>query len=261
MRKKGAEIVPSDRKKTFPTWLIWLGAVLVALLIGVLTFAALSPESGILPYRMQAWINNVAGDPKVMQPQADENGGPWVAKRPQRADPEAQEADATDPGAALEPIQAAADNADKAIAAFAASGNDEALRRKAEAAIAAIREIPVHLHDEAAESATIDMRNDMATTRQHALDMAKRTARATHVVTGTAADAEAPYLVVRAAADAQSRDVGHANDGDSLHLYLDTGSGWSRVEVLTGGAAGANGYVRSKFIKASGSAAKSPREP
>ena len=230
------------------------GCLLGAGLLGLVVYAALVPDTGLLPYRLQAWLDNVAGEAKVMRPQADPEPAPWVGTQaapevaaPEMAAPAAEGAEA-EAEAALLPVEAAAAVADAAIARYRASRDDPKLARAAEEAIAALRHVAVVARDDAARAAVLEVRDEKANVREHALIDARREARATHEVAGVAADTAAPWLVLRAAAQSEARDLGHLQDGDRLHQFLRTADGWARVEVLSGLFIGQNGYVKARFL-------------
>lgn len=245
-----------------PRWLLIIGTLLAAVLAGVVSYAALNPEAGILPYRLQAWLDNAVGDGKVIQPQADPHGVRWAGSRqaePEaaaeeddsaapRTDDEAPPTGAGDSGDPLAHVRAAGVTASEAITAFAAHPEDPTLARQAQSAVDTIRSIQVSLRGEASQAAAVEVRDELARARQKDLDAAKMQARVTHEVVGTSGQSEA-WLVVRAAADAGSRDLAHLTDGDQVHVFLQTGSGWSRVEVLSGPHAGTNGYAKDKFLR------------
>ncbi len=250
---------PETRR--LPTWLLYtlIGVGGVAALGGValFTYTALTPDSEVLPYRWRAWIENVTGDGKVMKPQAESEPAPWVAAKPGKRADDAPPADGSAATAALAPIEAAAEVADKAIAKYRDSHDDPQLAMAAQQAIDAIRRIPVAIPSDAAtQAAVLEVRDEKATARQHTLEDARRVSRATHEVAGVSADPESPYLVLRAAAHPQARDLAHLNDGDRVHVFLTTGEGWSRLEVLTGPATGQNGYAKAKYLHATAGAAK-----
>ncbi len=243
----------SPNNRRLPTWLLYAGAgslaLIAVLVVGAFSYTALAPDSDVLPYRWRAWLENLTGDGKVMQPQPDREKLPWVAPKPTRPD-DAPPADGSEATAALAPIEQAADAADKAVTAYRDSHDDPKLASAAQAAIDAIRRIPVNVKDDAAtQAAVVELRDEKAVARQHALEDARRVARATHEVSGARDDPESPYLVLRAAAHPQARDLAHLNDGDRVHVFLATGTGWSRVEVLTGPATGQNGYAKDKLLK------------
>lgn len=220
--------------------------LLALLLVGLFTWTALTDDSDVLPYRWRAWVQNITGEGKVIKPQADDTPPPWVA-----AKAETPPADGSEATAALTPVEDAAAAADKAISAYRDSRDDQKLAIAAQQAIDAIRRVPVHVKGDAATQAAVaEVRDEKANARQHALEDARRVSRATHEVSGTRGDAGTPYLVLRAAAHPQARDVAHLNDGDRLHVFLATGSGWARVEVLTGPGTGQNGYVKDKHLRA-----------
>jgi hypothetical protein len=236
-----------------PRWLFYTlvsaGGLFAITLIAVLTFGGLNDGQSVVPYRWREWFDNVTGDGKVIKPQADDAPPPWVAAKPEPAH-DAPEKDGAEAAAVLAPIETAAVAADKAIAAYRDSRDDAKLAMAAQQAIDAMRRIPVNVKDDAAtQAAVLEMRDEKATVRQHALEDARRVSRATHEVAGARADAETPYLVLRAAAHPSARDLGHLNDGDRVHVFLATGTGWARVEVLTGPATGQNGYTKDKYLQ------------
>lgn len=247
-------MAPSDNRagdssnRVLPTWILYplvgLLVLLALLIVGVFTYAALTPDSDVLPYRWRAWWENVTGDGKVFHPQAEE-------ATPHHASPPRPTPAPGQGPAALAPVEAADKAADEAVAAYRASNDDPKLVRKAQDAIEALRRQQVSVPgDQAMQSAIEDLRDEKVAARQKALEDARRVARATHEVTGTRESGESPYLVLRAAAHPQARDVAHLNDGDRVHQFLNTGGGWARVEVLTGPATGQNGYVRDKYLHA-----------
>ncbi len=249
---------PDSQPSRLPSGLLYLGVivggVIAVAIVGLFAYSAVTPDSELLPYRWRAWLESVTGDGKVVRPQADRDPAPWVAPKPVPAD-DAPPADGAEATAALAPIEAAGLAADKAIAAYRESRDDPKLALAAQQAIDAIRRISVNVRDdEATRVAVTEVRDEKAAARQHALEDARRVSRATHEVFGVKHDVESPFLVLRAAAHPQARDVAHLNDGDRLHEFLRTGSGWSRVEVLTGPATGQNGYVHDKFLRAVGHA-------
>ena len=248
--------MPPDpqQNRRLPPWLLYVGigglSVIAAGIVGLFAYTSFTPDSEVLPYRWRAWLESVTGDGKVMKPQADSDPAPWVAPKPGRS-ADAPPADGSEATAALAPIEAAADAADKAIAAYGNSRDDPKLAMAAQQAIDAIRRIPVNVRDDAATQASVvELRDEKANARQHALEDARRVSRATHEVTGVHADPESPYLVLRAAAHPQARDLAHLNDGDRVHVFLTTGEGWSRLEVLTGPASGQNGYAKARYLQA-----------
>ena len=242
----------SGTRRRLPSWLLYgtvaASGLLAFFVVGALAFTTLAPESDVLPDRWRAWLDHVASEGEIVQPPADP-APPWVATKPEHP-PHGPPADGTEATAALLPIEAAVDAADKAIAAYRESRGDLKLAMAAQEAVDAIRRIAVNVHDDAAtQAAVVEVRDEKATKRQHVLEDARRMARTTHEVTGTRNDPESPYLVLRAAAHPLARDLGHLDDGDRVHVFLATDSGWARVEVLAGPGTGQVGYVRSKSLK------------
>jgi hypothetical protein len=82
--------------------------------------------------------------------------------------------------------------------------------------------------------------------RVQALQSAKKLAKATHIVVGTAGTA---LLELRKAADAHAESVTGLDDGTLVQVHLDTGKGWSRLDVLSGAAAGKGGYLQNGALK------------
>ena len=246
-----------EESRRMPSWLLYslagaLGLVAIAG-IAVFTYTALTDDSDVLPYRWRAWIENLTGDGKVVKPQADSEPAPWGGAKHEAA-ADAPPADGAEAAAALAPIETAAVSADAAIAAYRDSRDDQKLAIVAQQAIDAIRRIPVNVKDDAAtQTAVLELRDEKAAARQHALEDARRVSRATHEVTAThtrGPSRDSPlYLPIYAAANEAARKLGQLQDGDRVHTYLTTGSGWSRIEVLTGAATGQNGYVLAKFLR------------
>ncbi len=156
----------------------------------------------------------------------------------------------------VSPIKAAVAAADKAIAAYADSADDQVLYMAANKAVEGIKAAPVKGETAALRQAATELRAEMTVTKHKELEEARKLARATDKIQGATKNPDEPYIVLRSAANNGSDDVAHLEDDILVHHFLDTGNGWSRIEVINGDAAGKNGYIRAKNLASLGKKAK-----
>jgi len=156
----------------------------------------------------------------------------------------------------VSPIKSAVAAADKAIAAYADSADDQVLYMAANKAVEGIKAAPVKGETAALRQAATELRAEMTVTKHKELEEARKLARATDKIQGAAKNPAEPYIVLRAAANNGSDDVAHLEDDIMVHHFLDTGNGWSRIEVINGDSAGKNGYIRAKNLASLGKKAK-----
>lgn len=210
-----APVPGTPRRESSLPWLgLGVGAVVVALLVGAGAWLALRVEAGLQPERTKARL--------AEQPEQEEVAPePAAAAEPEAvAEPEAEvEAEvAAEPEAVAEP-EAAAEP--EAVADPRAVANSD----------------PVAEREPEAEKPDVEAKRATA----------PRLRPATHEVSGTAADREAPYLALRDAPDSQSRMVAEMPDGTGLRVVGRRGR-WLRVEIVDGPLAGHVGWAHRKWV-------------
>jgi hypothetical protein len=227
-------------------WLLWGGTATVM---------------SWLPDGVVKAVGEKAGEGKVIERQKDPEGAPWEMKAYKthagKDDPEAEEAqeaaaptatgksdDAVKAEATLAPIKAAAEAADQALDALAADPKDQKAYLTAVHAIETLKSAQVLGGNAALRQAAVERRGELVAEKQASLDALQTKGRTTHVVKSA--------TTLHKAADDGSEALGALAEGTQVHVFLDTGSGWSRVEALTGEAIGKNGYVPSKALSRSG---------
>lgn len=260
---------------SLPLWLRIVLGVIAALVLGVIGLWLLTGGwrriSALLPPSVVRAIGATPGE-KVVPQTADPEGAPWDKKHPGRsddddeapapkrakADPQdeapapAEEGDAAseqeEADAALAPIRARAAAADAAIDKVRAAPTDQQAFLDATKAVDALAVAVVHAKTDALRTSALEYRSEITGEKREALDEARRLGRATHSVVGTAADPDSPYLVLREAANPTAAEGGRLQDGDLVKVQIDLGTGWMRVEALTGAATGKSGYARSRYL-------------
>lgn len=260
---------PPPKSSAMPPWLVLTALALAGLLavaLGLwLLWGGTATVMSWLPTSLVRSVSEKAGDPKVVEQQPDPEGAPWKSKAyvnqdrvdgdkaddPDKDLPAEGTADKADPQhdaavaqAALAPITEAAAAVDRAIEAWQKKPGDQALLLVAEKAIESLRTTSVHAGTAALRQAALEQRGELVNQKRKALEDAQRQIRASHRITAKSGAAS-----MRQAADDKSEEVAQLPDDTSVHLFLDTGHGWSRIEVLTGEAAGKNGYVRNRNLE------------
>ena len=152
--------------------------------------------------------------------------------------------DAVKAEAVLAPIKANAAAADDAIAALSDKPQDQARVVAAEKAIDTLRTTPIPPATPALKQAALEQRTELVNGKKAALAQAQQMARATHLVQA----GKAGTISLRSAANDKSDEVASMEDGTRVHEFLDD-HGWARVEVISGGATGKNGYVHVKYLQ------------
>ena len=256
-------------------WLRIVIATIAALVLGAIGLWLLTGGwrriTAMLPPSVVQAIGATPGE-KVVPQTADPDGAPWEKKHPGRADDDEDEASApkhakADPqdeappaaeqdaateaeqaDAALAPIRTRAAAADAAIDKVRAAPTDQRAFLDATKAVDALAVAVVHAKTDALRTSALEYRTEIAGEKRKALDEARRIGRATHSVVGTAADPNAPYLALREAANPTAAQGGRLQDGDLVKVQIDLGTGWMRVEALTGAATGKSGYARSRYL-------------
>lgn len=258
---------PPPQSSGMPQWaviaLLALGGVAVVAIGLWLLWGGTAVVMSWLPTSVVRSVSEKAGDPKVVETQPDPEGAPWKTKayiNQDRADDKAEDQDtelagqgtteAADPQrdaaqaqAALAPITAAADAVDLAIAAWQNKPGDQALLLVTEKAIETLRTMQVRAGTSALRQAVQEQRSELVNQKRKALADAQRQTRASHRIKVTGGMA-----AMRRAANDESDEVAQVPDETPVHVFLDNGHGWSRIEVLTGDVAGKNGYVRSRDL-------------
>lgn len=192
---------------------------------------------------------------KAMWPRKATKGTRPKAEPKQVAEPKkVDEAEAA--ADTVSPIKSAVAAADKAIAAYADSADDQVLYMAANKAVEGIKAAPVKGETAALRQAATELRAEMTVSKHKELEEARKLARATDKIQGATKNPDEPYIVLRSAANNGSDDVAHLEDDILVHHFLDTGNGWSRIEVINGDSAGKNGYIRAKNLASLGKKAK-----
>jgi hypothetical protein len=245
-----------------------VGGVLVLLVVGVwlVRFGGWTLVKRALPPEWTSGWNDEPDGVRVMMPKADPNGAPWKQKayddeaderaddradrkgrgkndRPRDRDDRADDA-SSDEGAGagvVASLDAAAAKADEAIAQVAVKRGEQAAVVAAEQAIDDLQHLAIPKAEASVMQAAKERRSELATEKKAALEQAKRQARATHAATKT--------VGLYKSGDDDSEQVAQLAAGALVHLFLDTGKGWARVEALDGDAAGQSGYVRAKALR------------
>lgn len=253
-----------------------VGGVLVLLVVGVwlVRFGGWTLVKRALPPEWTSGWNDEPGGVRVMMPKPDPNGAPWKqkayddeaddrertgdrkAKRDHRGEGEDDDGaanggageegggagDGGRGGAAVaQTLDAAAARADKAIAQVAELRGEQAAVVAAEQAIDDLQHLAIPKAEASVMQAAKERRSELATEKKAALEQAKRQARATHAATKT--------VGLYKSGDDDSEQVAQLAAGALVHLFLDTGKGWARVEALDGDAVGQSGYVRTKALR------------
>lgn len=257
---------PEAEKKSLPPWMVLggfgVGGLVLAALALWLLWGGTATVMSWLPSGVAKSLGEKSGETKVIARKVDPEGAAWDLKAHRTGAPQAEPAaeagepgpDAEDDGkpgepnpedaeraaAALAPINAAATLADEALAAYAAKPGDQGLRLAAEHAIETLKVTSVPKTTSALRQAALEQRSVLVVQKRKVMEDTQVQARATHKLNGAAS--------LRKAA-AEDADEVAALPGDTLlHLFLDTGTGWARVEALNGEAAGRNGYVKSRAL-------------
>ena len=264
---------PEPEKKSLPSWMVLggfgAGGLVLAALALWLLWGGTATVMSWLPSGVAKSLGEKAGETKVIQRTKDPEGAAWELKAYKTREPKAEPGVvAEDPGedaalaaagtkdeaapsepnpeeveraeAALAPIRAAAAMADEALAAYAAKPADQGLRLAAEHSIETLKVTTVPKTTSALRQAALEQRSVLVQQKRKVMEATQVGARATHKLNGATS--------LREAAADDAEEVA-ALPGDALlHVFLDTGSGWSRVEALNGEAAGRNGYVKSRSL-------------
>lgn len=255
--------------KPMPLWYKVAGlvggvVVLAVVAVWLLRFGGWTLVKRALPPEWTSGWNDEPDGVRVMMPKPDPNGAPWKQKayddesgddhtddragrKPKRDDDDDRTADDDGDGGkdAAEPaataLDAAAAKADAAIAQVTATHGDQAAVLAAEQTINELQHLSIAKADASVMQAAKERRSELATEKKAALEQAKRQARATHAATKT--------VGLYKSGDDDSEQVAQLPAGALVHLFLDTGKGWARVEALDGEAAGQSGYVRTKALR------------
>lgn len=205
-----APMPAGPRRESSLPWLgLGIGVVVVALLVGVGAWLALRVEAGLEPEHQLAHKTESAADPEsVAEPEP-------VAEAEAVAEPEA-----------------VAES--EVVAESEAAAESEAV---AKPEVVAESEAAAEPEPEAAAVPEPEV----------AKSNAPKLRPATHEVSGTAADRDAPYLALRDAPDSQSRMVAEMPDGTGLRVVGRRGR-WLRVEIVDGPLAGHVGWAHRKWI-------------
>jgi len=260
-----------------PLWLritaIALGVILAGVIGLWLLMGGWKRLARMLPPSVITAIGGTPGE-KVVPQTADPEGAPWERRgggddadkaeepkkqakndEPEAADEEPPPPPALDPAqeeadaaAAVAPIKARAEQADAAIEKAREHPEDQQAYLDANKAVEALAGTVIKAETEALRVSALEFRTEIAAQKRKALEEARRSGRATHSVRGTGADASAPYLVLREAANPGSEDLGHMQDGDLVRLQIDLDTGWVKVEALSGAAMGKSGYAKSRYL-------------
>lgn len=246
-------------KKSLPPWMLLgsfgVGGLALAGIALWLLWGGTATVMSWLPEGVVKALGEKAGEGKVIERKGDPEGAPWEMKAYKthagKDDPEAEEAaetptptaktdDASKAEATLAPIVAAARAADQAIEAVEAHPQDQAAVLKAVHAIETLKETPVLGGNAALRQAALERRGELVLEKQAALTAIQTQGRTTHVVkTAT---------ILRKAADDGSEAVATLETDTKVHSFLDTGTGWTRVEALGGESSGKNGYVPTRSL-------------
>lgn len=244
-------------------WLIFgglgVGGLIAAALVLWLLMGGTQTLVSVLPEGVVKTLGERPGEGKKVEQKLSDYPGEKIAEKDEEpkvaaAGPDvfvapAPEINAEELDKLLLPLQAQAKSADQAIEKVRdGHGKDQASLHEAEQAVAglrafSLREIPARYKAMAEQK-----RKALADERTEAFASAQRLARATHLVAvpaGVASDS----VVLRSAASEASENVGVLDDGVLVHLHLDTGKGWARIDALTGSAAGKGGYLQSKYLR------------
>lgn len=252
--------------KTSP-WLVLggfgLGGLLLAALALWLLWGGTATVMSWLPSGVVRSLGEKVGEPKVVEPVADPEGAPWKAKAYTNQARAGDDDEAALPGAAsqdqadedptgdaalakaaLAQVVLAAAAADRAIEAWQKKPGDQGLRVAAERSIDALHAAEIPAKTPALRQAALEQRAELVAQKRKFLADLQRMERATHTVSVR----NGGMATLRTAGEDSAAEVAQLGDTTSVHVFLDNGHGWSRVEVLTGDHAGKNGYLRNRNL-------------
>ncbi|MBI5607722.1 MAG: hypothetical protein HY902_02460 [Deltaproteobacteria bacterium] len=236
-----ANQAPDNKGSGAPRWLVLVGlgvGVLAAGALGVwLLMGGTATVMRWLPEGVAKTLGEKPGEGKRVEQKLTDYPGDKAAPAGDSAEDDGQPPSAEDLEDAMAPLRDLAVDADAAIAKVRQGGaEDLTATAAAEKAIQTLRTAAVGEASKKAKKAAEDRRKAMVLERVQALAAAKRLSKATHMVR------EAPAKLHQAADDS-SPATGTLDDGVLVWVHLDTGKGWSRVDVLSGAASGKSGYV------------------
>lgn len=230
-----------DSGSGLPRWLVLVGlgvGALVAGAIGVwLLMGGTATVMRWLPKGVAKTLGEKPGEGKKVEQKLTDYPGDKAGAPAEVAEDDGQPPSAEDLEDAMAPLRDLAVDADAAIAKVRQAGPDDLTAlAAAEKAIQTLRTAAVGEASKKAKKVAEERRKAMVLERVQALASAKRLGRATHMIQ------QAPAKLHQAA-DSSSPEVATLDDGVLVWVHLDTGKGWSRVDVLSGAAAGKSGYV------------------
>lgn len=228
-----------------PRWL-WLTllSVTVLLVLGVTTWLLMGGANTVvswLPEGVAKTLGERPGEGKRVEQKLTHYPGEQAPTE------DGEEVDAEELQRLLGPLRDKAEATDAAIAALGGKHRpDQAAVLAAENAVDELKTFSLGDLPKAYRQPAEERRRAMVDERQTALTRLKKTLRATHLVTGTSGTA---LLELRKAADDQAESVTGLEDGTLVQVHLDTGKGWSRVDVLSGPDAGKGGYLQNGALQ------------
>lgn len=234
------------------------GGLVTACLVLWLLSGGMSTVMSLLPEGVVKALGERPGEGKRVEQHltdypgekaADKDDAPPAAKPTDKpANPAPQpELSAEELATALQPLKdlgKAADTAIETVRENRAKNLDEL--HAAEKAVDAIRSFKSADLPKQARKAADEEKRALAAEKADALEAAKRLGKATHLVSLPNDKDTTP---LREAASDASEVVASVDDGALVHVHLDTGKGWLRVDVLNGKAAGKGGYLPGKVVK------------
>jgi hypothetical protein len=230
---------PRESSSGLPRWLILVGLVLGVLLAGAvgvwLLMGGTATVMHFLPEGVAKTLGEKPGEGKRVEQHLSDYPGDHAGATDEAGDDKPPSTEDTDD--ALAPIRDLAVDADAAIAKLRAAGaGDQSAAAAAEKAIENLRTAALGESSKQAKKVAEERRKAMVLERVQAFESARRLGRATHMIAENATQ-------LRQAAEGDSKPLATLDDGVMLWVHLDTGKGWSRVDVLSGSAAGKSGYV------------------
>ncbi len=236
-----------------------VGGLIVAGLVLWLLMGGTATLVSVLPEGVVKTLGERPGEGKRVEQHLSDYPGEQAAKA--QAEPEAPqvaadawqapapEVSAEELQALLAPLQAQTKLTDAAIDRVRdGKGTDQAALHDAEQAVAALRTFSLRDIPARYKVAAEDQRKTLATERIEAFAAAQRLARATHLI-ALPSSAARDSVVLRSSAGEASENIAVLDDGVLVHVHLDTGKGWSRVDALSGPAAGKGGYLQNKYLR------------
>lgn len=240
----------SEESSGLPRWaVLTILGILVVVALGVgawLMMGGMAKVMRMMPEGVLKTVGEAPGEGKRVQQKLTDYPG----EKAGQAAEEAGGGEAVDPEKLLgylAPLTEQAQQVDDAIAKMrAGKAGDQALLNGADQAFAALRNYVPRDVPKAYLPSLEEKKRALVSEKRTVLDAAKRAARATHLVAGTDGTAR---LELRKAADPKSESVAGIEDGTLVQVHLDTGKGWSRVDILSGPSTGKAGYLQNEALK------------